>query len=70
MDYGAGRADPLREGGNFAPEGGIVDLVDKKAEEGGGLIARIRLKLRVDLYYECGSNSREQTSLIPVSACS
>ena len=45
MDYCAGRAGPLRKGGSFAPEGGIVDLVDKKAEESGSLIGWVGLEL-------------------------
>ena len=64
MDYCAGRASPLRKGRNFAPEGGSVDLVDKKAEESGSFIGWVGLELGVDLDDERGGNSREQTSLL------
>ena len=43
MNYRGGRPGPSREGGNITSKGGAVDLVNKDAEEGGGLVARVRL---------------------------
>ena len=53
----------MGERGNVASEGGVVDLVDKDFEEGGGPVTGVRLKLRVDLDDEGGSDCRKQTSL-------
>ena len=53
LDYGTGRAGPLWESGNIISEGGVVNLVDKDAKEGNGLIVGIGLELGVDLNDEC-----------------
>ena len=63
MDYGVWRAGPLRESGSVASEGGVVDLVDENAEEGGGLFTRVGLELRLDIEDEGSSDGGEQTSL-------
>jgi hypothetical protein len=64
IDQRARGARPLRERRNVVSEGGVVDLVDEDSEEGGGLIAGVRLELRIDLDNECGGNCRKQTCLI------
>ena len=51
------------DGGSVISEGGVVDLVDKDAEESGSLLARVRLELRLDVENECRGDSGEQTSL-------
>jgi hypothetical protein len=53
----------LWEGGNVVSEGGVVDLVDKDAEESGGLVVRVLLEVRVDLDDECRGDGGEQTGL-------
>ena len=58
---------PLRKGGSVASERGVVDLVDEDAEEGGSLIARVGLELRLDIKDESGRDGGEQTSLLPSS---
>jgi hypothetical protein len=63
MDHRGGRPGPLWEGGNVVPEGGVVDLVDKKAEEGGGLVTRVRSQLGVDVDNKGRSYGGEKTSL-------
>jgi hypothetical protein len=63
MDYRVGRACPLWESRRVVAEGSVVDLMDKNAEEGGGLVVRVRLELGVDLDDECGGDGGEQTSL-------
>ena len=63
MDYRVGRACPLREGGSVVSEGGVVNLVDKDAEESDGLITRVGLELRLDVENECRGDCGEQTSL-------
>jgi len=63
LNDGARRTSPLRKSGRIVPEGGVIDLVDKDTEEGGGLVVRVWLEMRVDLDDECGGNGREQTSL-------
>ena len=55
------------EGWNIAPEGGVVVLVNKDAEECGSLFTRVGLKLGVDFDDEGRGYSREQTGLIPWS---
>ena len=62
------RTRPFRERGNVASKGGVVDLVDQDFEEGGGPVTGVRLKLRVDLDDEGGSDCRKQTSLKLYSA--
>jgi hypothetical protein len=69
VDYRTGRARPLREGRRVVAEGGVIDLVDKDAEESSGLIVRVWFKLRVDLDDERGGDGGEQTSLLPKLAC-
>ena len=60
---------PLGKDGSVPSEGGVVDLVDEDAEEGGSLIARVGLELGLDIENECGSDGGEQTSLSPSSVC-
>jgi len=59
------RAGPLWEGWNIVAKGGVIDLVNKNAEESSSFVIRIRLEVRVDLDYECGGDGGEQTSLCP-----
>ena len=47
------------ESGNVVPEGGIVNLVDKNAEEGVGLITWVGLEFRVDLGDQSRDNCRK-----------
>ena len=63
LDNRARRAGPLGEGGNVAPKGGVVDLVNEEAKEGSSLVVRIRLELGIHLDDKCGGDCREQTSL-------
>ena len=56
-------AGPLGNTGSVDTEGGVVDLVDEDPEEGGSLLARVGLELRLDVDDECGSDRRKQTSL-------
>jgi len=58
-----GRTRPIRYDGNVASEGGVVDLVEKDTEEGGGLFVRVRLELGVDRDDKRGGDGGEQTSL-------
>ena len=58
----------MREGRNVATEGGVVYLIDQDPEEGGVLIVRIGLELRIDLDNECRGYGGEQTSLRHASA--
>ena len=57
------------EGWDVISEGGIINLVDEHAEEGRGLITRVRLKFGVDLNDERRGDSGEQTGLTPQLAC-
>ena len=59
MDYCARRACPLWEGRGVVSEGGIVDLVDKDAEESSSLSTRVRLELRPDIEDESRGDSGE-----------
>ena len=68
MNSRAWRASPLWESGNVVAEGGVVDLVDKNAEESSGLVVRVRLELRVDFDDERGGDGGEQTGLHPMLA--
>jgi hypothetical protein len=68
VDYRAGRAHPLWKGRRVVAEGGVIDLVNKDAEESGGLAVRIWFEFGVDLDDECGGDGGEQTSLLPKSA--
>lgn len=43
LDHRGRRSSPLREGGDAASEGGIVDLIDEDPEEGGGIGVRVVL---------------------------
>ena len=63
MDNCGGWAGPLWESGNLVSERGIVDLVNKDAEEGSSLVTRVGLKLRTDLNDECRSDGGKETSL-------
>jgi len=53
----------LWNSGSFGTKGGVVDLMDEDSEEGGSFLTRVRLKLRLDIDDECGSDRRKQTSL-------
>ena len=64
MDHRGRRSGPLRESWNVGPEGSVVDFIDENAEEGGGLVTRIRLELGIDLYDEGGGDGRKQTGLM------
>ena len=55
----------MGKGGSVVPEGGVVDLVDEDAEEGGSLVTRVGLELGLDVEDECRGNGGEQTSLRP-----
>ena len=59
----------MGKGGSVTSEGGVVDLVDEDAEEGGSLVTRVRLELRLDIEDECGGDGGEQTSLLSLSVC-
>ena len=63
--WGAG---PLGNSGSVATEGSVVNLMDKNSEEGGSLLTRVGLELRLDVDDECGGDGGEQTSLLPVLA--
>ena len=63
VNQSAWRAVPLWKSGNIVSECGVIDLIDKDAEEGDSLVARVWLKLRVDLGNKCGGNSGKQSSL-------
>ena len=63
MDNCGGWAGPLWESGNLVSERGIVDLVNKDAEEGSGLVTWVGLKLGADLDDECRSDCGKETSL-------
>ena len=47
------------ESGNFASEGGVVDLVNEDSEEGGGVGVRVGLQLNVDVDDECRGDCRK-----------
>ena len=64
MDHCGRRAGPLREDGNVASEGGVVDLIEEDAEKGRGLITWVGPKFTVDLNYKRGGDSGEKTCLI------
>ena len=53
------------EGGNVIAKGGVVNLVDKDAEESCGLIVWVLLEVSVDVDDECGGDGREKTGLLP-----
>ena len=59
LDHRARRTGPLWGSGDAASKRGVIDLVYKKAEEGGGLVVGIRLELGVDLNDKCGGDCRE-----------
>ena len=61
------RSRPLWEGGSVVSERGVVDLVDEDTEEGGSLLTRVRLELRLDIEDERGRDGGEQSSLSPLS---
>ena len=67
LDDGSRRARPQRQGRGVTTEGGVVDLVDQDAEEGGSLFVGIRLKLRLDLNDERRCHGRKQTGLPTMS---
>jgi len=64
-----GGTSPLGNGRRVGTKGGIINLVDKDSEESGGLLTRVGLELRLDIEDKCGSDRREQTSLVPFLAC-
>jgi hypothetical protein len=53
------RSVPLWESGNVVSERGVIDFVDKDAEEGGSFVAWVRLQLGIDLNDERGGDSGE-----------
>ena len=57
------RTVPSWQSGNVTTECGVVDLINQDTKEGGSLLARIRLKLGLDLGDERGSYNGEQTGL-------
>ena len=59
MNYRTRRPGPLREGRNVASKCGVVDLVNKEAEEGSGLITWVGLKFRVDFDDKRRSDGRK-----------
>jgi len=65
LDYRAGGACPLWEGGGIISESSIVDLVDENAEKSRGYVVRVLLEVGVDLDDECGGDGGEQTGLSP-----
>lgn len=64
MNHRARGPSPLRESGNVVSKRGVIDLVDKDAEEGSCLVTGIRLELRVDQDDERRSDGGEQSSLV------
>jgi hypothetical protein len=48
MDHRGGGPVHCGRVGTFVSEGGVVDLVNEDAEEGGGLVTRVGLELGVD----------------------
>ena len=64
LDDRGRRTVPLWESGNIVSEGGVIDLVDEDAKEGGSLVVGIRLKLRVDLNDKRGSHCGEYAGLM------
>jgi hypothetical protein len=46
----------LRKSGDVVSRGGVVYLVDKDTEEGGGIISRAGLELRLGLGDKCGGD--------------
>ena len=63
LDYRTRRTCPLGEGGGVVSECGVVDPVDKDAEESDGLITCVGLEFRLDVEDECRGDCGEQTSL-------
>ena len=59
----------MGKGRRVVSKRGVVDLVDKDAEEGGSLVTRVRLELRLNIEDECGRDGGEQTSLLLLSVC-
>lgn len=58
LDYRTRRPGSLWKNGNVVSKGGVFEIVDKKAKEGGGLIVGIGLEPGVDLNDKC--DRREQ----------
>jgi hypothetical protein len=58
----------LWEGWRVVAEGGVIDLVNKDAEESCSLVVRVWFELGADLDDECGGDGGEQTSLLPLLA--
>ena len=56
-------AGPLWNSGSFGTEGSVINLMDEDSEEGGRLLTHVRLKLRLDVDDERGSDRRKQTGL-------
>jgi len=59
VGYRARRAGPLWEWRHLAAKCCVVHLINKDAEEGGGIFVRVGLKLRVDLDDERRGDGRE-----------
>ena len=60
-----GWTGPSWEGGNVVSKSGVVNLVDKDAEKGSGLVTGVRLKRRVDLDDERRGDCGKKTGLRP-----
>jgi hypothetical protein len=59
LDYRARRPVPLREGRRVVSERGVINFVDKDAEEGSSFVAGVRLQLGIDLNDESGGDGGE-----------
>ena len=57
-------ASPLGNSGSVGAKGGVVNFMDEDTEEGGSLLTRVGLELRLDIDDERGSDRREQTGLV------
>jgi len=51
------------DGRSVTRDGGLIESEEDRAEEGGGLLVRIWLEVRMDVDDEGGADGREQTSL-------
>jgi hypothetical protein len=59
LDKRLRRSVPLWESGNVVSERGVIDFVDKDAEEGSSFVAGVRLQLGIDLNDESGGDGGE-----------
>ena len=51
------------DGRGLTRDGGLIESEEDRAEEGGGLLVRIGLEVRMDVDDECGADGGEQTGL-------